>query len=136
MLKTFAKDPFCVVFQKSSGSVKDSAKEVGVSKFSVKFFLILKWRKNSLGNTFVLCFREIPVTENSMDKRGGYQDFPTEVFCTTMPKTLARNPIVSFFGKLLVANKTLDKRGRGVSRFSVENFLYHNAENFRKGSFL
>ena len=29
--------------------------------------------------------------------------------------------------------KSLEKRGRGVSRFSVENFLSHSAENFRRG---
>ena len=41
-----------------------------------------------------------------------------------------------FFRKLPVANKFLDKRGRGVSRFSVESFLYHNPENFGKGTLL
>ena len=31
----------------------------------------------------------------------------------------------------------MDKRGgggRGVSRFSIENFLSHSAENFRRGN--
>ena len=41
-----------------------------------------------------------------------------------------------FFRKLPVAKKFLDKRGRGVSRFSVESFLYHNPENFGKGTLL
>ena len=40
------------------------------------------------------------------------------------------------FGKLLVANKTVDKRGRGVLRVSVESFLNHNAEKFGKGTLL
>ena len=40
-----------------------------------------------------------------------------------------------FFRKLPVAKKILDKRGRGLSRFSAESFLYHNAENFGKGTF-
>ena len=40
------------------------------------------------------------------------------------------------FRKLPVAKKIMDKRGGGggVSRFSVEKFLSHNAENFRKGT--
>ena len=39
------------------------------------------------------------------------------------------------FRKLPVAKKILDKWwGGGVSRFSVEKLLFHNAENFRKGT--
>ena len=166
----------------------------------------------------MLCFSKLPVAKKSMHRRGGYQDFPSKVFCTTMPKTLAREPfcvlfqkfpvakkikhkkggyqdfpskifcievpknrketllfcvsesfrqrktlwiregtIKSFrrkffvpqcrklwqgspfvlcFRKLPVAEKILDKRGRGLSRFSVESFLYHNAKNFGKGALL
>ena len=36
------------------------------------------------------------------------------------------------FRKFLVAKKFMDKREGGVSRFSVENFLSHSAENFRR----
>ena len=38
------------------------------------------------------------------------------------------------FGKFPVANKFMDKRGGGggVSKFSVENFLSHSAEKFRR----
>ena len=34
--------------------------------------------------------------------------------------------------KFPVAKKFMDKRGGGVSRFSVENFLSHSAEIFRR----
>ena len=37
------------------------------------------------------------------------------------------------FRKLPVAKKFMDKRGGGVSRFSVENFLSHSAEKCRRG---
>ena len=37
------------------------------------------------------------------------------------------------FRKFPVAKKFMDKKGGGVSRFSVENFLSHSAENFRRG---
>ena len=41
------------------------------------------------------------------------------------------------FRKLPVAKKIMDTRGGGgVSRISVEKFLSHNAENFRKGVLL
>ena len=36
------------------------------------------------------------------------------------------------FRKFLVAKKFMDKRGGGVSKFSVENFLSHSAEKFRR----
>ena len=37
------------------------------------------------------------------------------------------------FRKFPVAKKFMDKRGEGgVSRFSVENFLSHSAEKFRR----
>ena len=64
----------------------------------------------------------------------GYQDFESKLFCNTTPKTLARYPCVLCFNKLPVAKKIMDKREGGISRFSVENFLSHNAENFRKGT--
>ena len=39
------------------------------------------------------------------------------------------------FRKLLVAIKIMDKRGKGgVSRFSVESFLNHNAEKLSQGN--
>ena len=38
------------------------------------------------------------------------------------------------FGKFPVANKFMDKKGGGVSKFSVENFLSHSAEKVRRGT--
>ncbi len=40
-------------------------------------------------------------------------------------------PSVLCFRKILVAKKFMDKRGGGVSKFSVENYLSHSAEIFR-----
>ena len=47
----------------------------------------------------MLCFGKFPVARNSMDKREGYQDFPLKTFCTTTPKTLAREPFCVVFQK-------------------------------------
>ena len=47
----------------------------------------------------MLCFRKHPVARNSMDKRRGYQDLPSKVFCNTTPKTLAREPLCVVFQK-------------------------------------
>ena len=70
-----------------------------------------------------------------MDKRRGNQDFPSKVFCTTNPKTLAREPFCVVFQKTSGIEKVYAYE-RGLSRFSVESFLYHNAENFGKGTLL
>ena len=44
------------------------------------------------------------------------------------------NPSVPCLRKFPVPKKFMDKRGGGgVSRLSIENFLSHNAENFRRG---
>ena len=53
----------------------------------------------------MLCFRKIPVAKKLMDKRGGgggevsrYQDFPSKVFCMTVPKIFVGEPFsVSLF---------------------------------------
>ena len=47
---------------------------------------------------------------------------------------MCRGTSVLCFRKFPVANKFMDKKGGGVSRFSVENFLSHSAENFRRGT--
>ena len=39
-----------------------------------------------------------------------------------------------FFRKLLVAKKFMDRKGGGVSNFSVENFLSESAGKFRRGT--
>ena len=83
----------------------------------------------------MLCFRKIPVARNSIEKRRGYQDFPSKVFCTTTPKTFAREPLCVVFQKTSGIEEDYALKG-GLSRFSVERFLYHNAENFGKGTFL
>ena len=48
----------------------------------------------------MLCFRKIPVAKKFMDKRGGgkYPDFPSKVFCLTVPKIFVGEPFsVSLF---------------------------------------
>ena len=40
------------------------------------------------------------------------------------------------FRKIPLAKKLMDKRWGGVSRHSVDNFLSHSAETFRRGSLL
>ncbi len=69
------------------------------------------------------------------DKRGEYQDFPSKKFCLTVPKIFGAEPSVLCFRKFPVAKKFMDKRGGGVSSFSVGNVLSRSAEKFRWGIF-
>ena len=84
----------------------------------------------------MLCFRKFPVT-NFMDKRGGgYQDFPSKIFCLTVLKNFVEEPFcVSqnfwYQKKLCIRGKG---RRKGVSRISVENFLSRSTEKFRRGT--
>ena len=69
-----------------------------------------------------------------MDKRAGgeYQDFPSKIFCLTVPKISVGE---CFIVALISGTEKVSRRG-GVSRFSVENFLSHSAdENFRRRIF-
>ena len=57
-----------------------------------------------------------------------------DIFVSQYGKTLQWNSFVLFFGKFPVANKFMDTRGGGVSRFSVGTFLSHSAEKFRRAT--
>ena len=83
-------------------------------------------------NPSVLCFRKLPVAKKFMDKRGGeYQDFPSKIFCLTVPK----NFVGEFFTVALISGTEKNWRREGVSRFYVEKFLSHSTEKFRRGFF-
>ena len=62
--------------------------------------------------------------------------FFSKNFCLPVPKHSVEEPSEMFFRNVLVAEKFMDKRGRGVSRFSLENFLSRSAEKFRRGTLL
>ena len=63
----------------------------------------------------------------------GYHNYPLKNFRFTVPKKFVEEPFYAVFQKILVAKKFMDKKAGGVSRFPVENFLSHSAENFRRG---
>ena len=114
-----------------SGSEKVWRREGGgISRFSLKTFLshsAEKFRRGILYCCINFGYRK------SLEKRGEYHDFPSKIFCLTVPKfSVGESFNVAFFSG---TKKSLEKRGGGdgVSRFSVEIFLSHSAENFRSG---
>ena len=60
----------------------------GISRFSIENFLSHSTEKLPSGT--LLCFTKFLVSKKFMDKRGGgvaeYHDFPSKVFCLTLPK--------------------------------------------------
>ena len=72
-----------------------------------------------------------------MDKRGGeHQDFPSKIFCLTVPKNLVGEPfcVSQNFGQ----RKSLWIRGRGEGgsiKIFRRLFLSHRAEKFVKKPF-
>ena len=85
----------------------------------------------------MLCFRKVPVAKKFMDQRRGgeYQAFPSKIFCLTVLTKSVGKPFCAAFQKISARAKIMNQRGGvgGVSRFSVENFLSHSAEVFRRG---
>ena len=40
-----------------------------------------------------------------MDEKGEYQDFPTKIFCLTVPKNIVGEPFCAVFQKISVSQK-------------------------------
>ena len=77
-------------------------------------------------------FHYFRVPKKFENLRGGYQDFPSKIFCLTVPKIFVEEPfIVSLYSG--TENVWIGGGGCLVSRFSVLKILSHCAENFRRG---
>ena len=69
--------------------------------------------------------------QKSLEKSGGgYQGFPSKIFCLTVPKFSVGTPLLLHYFRV---PKKFGEKGGGVSRISVEIFLSHSAEIFRIG---
>ncbi len=60
---------------------------------------------------------------------GSVKIFRRKIFLSQCRNNLQGNSVVQCFRNMPVAKKLMDK-GRGVSRFPVENFFSHSAECF------
>ena len=89
----------------------------GITIFCRKLF-VSQCQKISYEKPFVLCFRKFPVAKNFMHEREGeYQDFPSNVFCLTVPKISVGEP----FSVSLSS---------GIEKFYVYEGNITNFENF------
>ena len=111
----FVEEPFCAVFQKFSGREEVYGKEggVGVSIFSVEYFLSQSAEKFRRGNSVCLCFR---VSKKFMLLRVMSQ-FSVEFYCLTVPKHSVEEAFSAVYQKLAGNEKVYGKEmGRGECR--------------------
>ena len=113
----------------------------GTSQISMKKVLSHSTKIHRRGA--ILCFTKILVSKKIMDKRGGgeggreYQFSPSKFLCLAVPKNKLRRAIFSSIN-YSGYRKILDRRvaGGGISRISVEIFLFHSEKNLRRGTLL
>ena len=112
-----------------SGTGKVWIRRGRLSRFSVEIFLSHSAKNFCRG--IIYCCTDFRYRK-SLERRGEYQDAPSKISCLTMPKvSVGESSIVS----LISGTEKVWKGGGGVSRFSVENFLSHMAEKFRRRIF-
>ena len=78
-------------------------------------------------------FRKNLESKKNTDFRGaGYHDFPSKLFCFTVPNLLVEEPfcVSQSFGYRKFYSQ------EGISQFSKEKLLSHSVEIFRRGTFL
>ena len=96
----------------------------GAIKIFRRKFLVPQGRKIWQGNPFVLCFRTLLVANKIMDKRGtgGYQDVPSKVFCTTMPKNFRKGTLLCCVPEKFRLRKRLWIRKGDIKIFRRKDF--------------
>ena len=99
---------------------KIHASEGYITSFYRKFF-VSQYGKTSWGNPSVLCFRKFPVAK-FIDKRGGggYQHFPSKIFCLTVLKNFVEEPFC--VSQVFWYRKMLGIRGGGHHDFPSKMF--------------
>ena len=123
MPKTFAREPFCVVFHKIALARKIMDRRAGGIQIFRRKAFVSQCRKLSKGKLSVLCFRKNPVAKKIMYKMGGYIKIFRRSFLVPQCQKLSQlNLFVLCFRKLQVAEKIMDKKG-GIKFFHRKNFV-------------
>ena len=128
MPKNFAEEPFCAVFQKSSGSEKIYGQEGGeCQNFPSKFFC-LKVPKNFAGEPSSLSL--VSGIEKNHASEGYVTILRLKFFVSQCRKISQRNLFVLCFRNLLVAKKFMDKKGGECQSFLSKFFCLKVPKNF------
>ena len=125
----FVGEPFSAVFRKISGIEKNGKREVEHQDYPSKFFWSLI-AENFRRRIFYCCINL--GCRKSLVKKNGVSRFSVEDFLVSLVLKFSEGK--SFTAALILGIEKVWIEGGGrVSRFSVENYLSHSAENFRRG---
>ena len=80
-----------------------------MSRFSVDFF-VSQYRKILQRNPSLVCFRKFLIANRFMDKKGECGEFPSKMFCLTVPKHFVEEPLCAGFQKISDSENLKDKR--------------------------
>ena len=132
MPKEFVREPFRVSLISGMENLFASEGYVTILDFLSKFFC-LAVPKNFVGGPFCAVFHKIFGSEKFMHRSGvEYQDLLSKIICFTLPKNFVGEPFrVSLISG---SGKVYEKEGEGVTKSTVENFLFQSAEKFRVGA--
>ena len=134
MPKNFVEEPDCV--SENFGSRKTLCLRGEYHDFVLEI-CCLTIPKNFVGEPFFVSQNLWYRKKLWIRRGGGVITVFSQNFFLTVPKNFVVEPFWSVFQKKSGSEKKImDKRGGGVSRFSVENFLSHSAEKFHRGTLL
>ena len=127
--KIFIVEPYSVSLNSGTEKVYASEREEGLSRFSVEDLLSHSDEKFHRGKSFSVSLNS--GTEKPWIREGEYRDFPSNIFCITVPKSSIVEPLN--VSPISGTEKNWIKGGR-VSRYSAEDFLSHSAAKFQSGA--
>ena len=102
----------------------------GIKIFRRDFF-VSKCRKNFVGEP---CSLSLISGIEEFYASEVMSQFPSKVFCLTVPKHFVEEPFYAVFQKISGSEKFYGQEGGGSIKSSFENFLSHSAENFRRAN--
>ena len=110
-------NPSVLCFRRFPVAAKFIDKREGVIKIFRRNFFWLTVSIISVWGGILWCFFNFGFPK-ILDKMWGYQDFPSKIFCLTVPKKIVGEPFCAVFQK-----KFIDKRGGSIKIFRRKIFV-------------
>ena len=117
----------CSLFSRTE---KVWTREGGLSRFSVDFFLCHSagvFHRESFTVALISCIEKVWISE------GEHQDFPSKLFCFTVPKTFVGELFSAVFRKISGSENVYVKEGAKYQDFLSEFFVLH-CQKMRMGT--
>ena len=102
--KHFVEEPFCAVFQKNSGGEKNYGKEGGKGEYRIFRQLFLSQSAETIRGGTLLSIISFGYRKK-LGFRGLCHQFPSKIFCLTVPKHFVEEPFSVVFQKISCGEK-------------------------------